>query len=213
MNLPRPMMRRWPAWLMLGVLAGTWPALLLAADAPPAAGPTSAPSTASQKTIVTADRLEATNSGVEGQYVFIGNVRITGTNLEITCDRLEIYSVSDTDEPAEGGLSDAGDIRRMLAIGNVAIAQAGRRATCGVAEVLPQEDRIILTEKPVVSDIEMGVTMRGTRMTYHRDEREIEVENPEVIGPALPNLGFPTSTGEAPGAVRPTTPAEEAPAR
>ncbi len=160
--------------------------------------------TESQKTIVKADRLEATNSGVEGHYVFIGHVRITGTNLEINCDRLEIFSVSKPNTKNEGTVPEAGNIRRMLATGHVTIAQEGREAACGVAEVLPPDDKIILTEQPVVTDTATGVTMKGTRMTGYRGQRSLEVENPEVVGPALPNLGFPTT--ETPGAKPPATP-------
>jgi lipopolysaccharide export system protein LptA len=165
-----------------------------------------------QKTTVTSDRLEAHNTGVDGRYVFIGHVHITGTNLEIFCDRLEIFTESEESVGKETSLAESGTVRRVLATGNVSISQEGRKATCGTVEILPLDDRIILTENPIVSDIAMGVTMKGTRMTYHRGERDIEVENPEVIGPALPNLGFPSQSGNstpaapapAPGA--PTTP-------
>jgi len=185
--------------LASGLLAGAL------AFSPPARA--QVPAVEPQKTIVKADRLEATNSGVEGHYVFIGNVRITGTNLEITCDRLEIFSVSapgkDAKTEEKGAFSDAGNIRRMLATGHVSIAQEGRTATCGVAEVLPHEDRIILTEDPVITDIATGVTMKGTRMTVNK-EREAQIENPEVVGPALPNLGFPgANDANAPAATPP----------
>lgn len=173
------------------VAAAVGPTLL-----PPAAHAAQEPDAAPQKTIVKADRLEARNDGVEGHYVFIGNVHITGTNLEITCDRLEIFSVSDEGSDAAAAAPDSGNIRRMLAIGHVVIAQQGRRATCGLAEVLPREEKIVLTEDPVVSDIAAGVTMKGTRMTAYRGERSMEIENPEVIGPALPNLGFPRTGAE-----------------
>jgi lipopolysaccharide export system protein LptA len=191
--------------------------LLAFAAGVPAALRAQALSTAPQKTIVKSDRLEATNNGIEGHYLFLGHVRITGTNLEITCDRLEIFSVStpeseekkdDPEEDEDDVFSGAGNIRRMLATGNVTIAQTGRRAVCGQAEVLPGEDRIILTESPVLSDLASGVTMRGTRMTYNRGERNVVVENPEVVGPALPNLGFPVpeagATETAPSQPPPT---------
>lgn len=158
-------------------------------------------STELQKTTVKSDRLEMRNTGVEGHYVFIGHVRITGTNLEVTCDRVEVFSVSKDDAPKDAAVPGAGNIRRMLATGSVSIAQEGRKATCGVAEVLPADGKIILTENPVITDVSTGVTMKGSRMTVFRDERYAEIESPEVVGPALPNLGF-TPGAKAP----PTTP-------
>lgn len=197
MNLP-PRTSRLSRFRLASRLALTGLLLLGAADVrPDARAQSPGVSVEAQKTIVKADRLEASNSGVEGHYVFIGNVRITGTNLEITCDRLEIFSVSQPGDKPAGPVSDAGNIRRMLATGHVAIAQEGRKATCGVAEVLPHEDRIILTEEPVITDIATGVTMKGTRMTVNK-ERDAVIENPEVVGPALPNLGFPGATDAAP---------------
>jgi lipopolysaccharide export system protein LptA len=180
-----------------------------AADAPKLSGEL-------QKTTVKSDRLEMRNTGIEGHYVFIGHVRITGTNLEVTCDRVEVFSVSKDgdDQPKDSSVPDTGNIRRMLATGNVAISQEGRKATCGVAEVIPDEGKIILTESPIITDVATAVTMKGTRMTVFRDERYAVIENPEVVGPALPNLGFtpgggtngqPTTT-PTPPATPPSTP-------
>ncbi len=187
--------------------------LPVAAQTPPPA-PTTTTTTALQKTTVTSDRLEAHNTGADGHYVFVGHVHIIGTNLEIFCDRLEIFTENKEGTDKDSALTESGVVRRVLATGSVSISQQGRKATCGTVEILPLEDRIILTDNPIVSDIAMGVTMKGTRMTYHRNERDIEVENPEVVGPALPNLGFPTPpAGGAPApAPGPTAPAEAPPA-
>ena len=103
-----------------------------------------------EKTTVKADRLEMRNDGVESHYVLSGHIRVTGTNLAITCDRVEIFAISKPGEKPDGRIPETGNIRRMLATGNVIISQEGQRATCGTAEVLPSEERIILTENPVV---------------------------------------------------------------
>lgn len=161
-----------------------------------------------QKTTVKADRLEMRNDGVESHYEFTGHIRITGTNLEITCDRLEIFAVSKPGEKPEGRLPATGNIRRMLATGNVVIAQEGQKATCGTAEVLPGEEQIILTENPVVTDVAKDIVVKGTRMFARRD-RTIEIENPEIVGPALPNFGPPAADAANPPAptATPTPPA------
>lgn len=158
-----------------------------------------------QNTIVTADRLEMKNTGVESHLVFIGNVHLTGTNLTVSCDRVEIYAeqipdIRDPDKKATIG--KIGALTRILALGGVKISQEGRTATAGRAEVLPIEDKIVLTEEPVVTDTETRLTVSGTRMTFFRGEKAAQIENPQVVGPALPNLGFPRgegAQGTAPG--------------
>jgi lipopolysaccharide export system protein LptA len=180
---------------------------LLATCAAAIAGPVRAADTPGfelQKTTVSADRLEMRNDGIESHYVLIGHIRVTGTNLEITCDRVEIFAITKSGEKPDGRVPETGNIRRMLATGNVVIAQEGQRATCGTAEVLPSEERIILTDSPVVTDIAKGFTVKGTRMVAKRD-RTIDIENPEIVGPALPNFG-PPSTEPVKVPVPPTPP-------
>lgn len=147
-----------------------------------------------QNTIVTADRLEMRNTGVESHLVFNGNVHLTGTNLSMTCDRVEVYAeqIPDIRDPEKKAtIGKIGALTRILAIGNVRVSQEGRTATAGRAEVMPIEDKIVLTESPVVTDTETQVTVSGSRMTFFRGDRYGQIENPQVVGPALPNLGFP----------------------
>ncbi len=161
-----------------------------------------------QNTIVTADRLEMKNTGVESHLVFIGNVHLTGTNLTVTCDRVEIYAeqIPDIRDPEKKAtIGKIGALTRILALGRVRISQEGRTATAGRAEVMPIEDKIILTEEPVVTDTETQVTVSGSRMTFFRGDRYGQVENPQVVGPAIPNLGFPRDAKAAdPAAENPT---------
>lgn len=191
------------------------PALALASTgrAQPVAEP--APLTP-QNTIVTADRLEMKNTGVESHLVFIGNVHLTGTNLTVTCDRVEIYAeqIPDIRDPEKKAtIGKIGALTRILALGHVRISQEGRTATAGRAEVMPIEDKIVLTEEPVVTDTETQVTVSGTRMTFFRGDRYGQIENPQVVGPAIPNLGFPRDKdGSTPAADAPADTSGAAPA-
>lgn len=202
-----------PAHALL--LSGLFTAVIVALHAQtPAPAPAPAPAAAleAQNTIVTADRLEMKNTGVESHLTFIGNVHLSGTNLSVTCDRVEIYAeqIPDIRDPEKKAtIGKIGAITRILALGRVVISQEGRKATAGRAEVMPIEDRIVLTEEPVVTDTETQLTVSGTRMTFFRGERAAQIENPKVVGPSLPNLGFPTEKppeGEA-AADAPATPA------
>jgi hypothetical protein len=60
----------------------------------------------------------------------------------------------------------------------------------------------------VVTDVAKGITVKGTRMFARRD-RTIEIENPEIVGPALPNFGPPAAepaTVPVPTTTPPSTP-------
>ncbi len=180
----------------------------LVAGAQPAPAPVALDA---QNTIVTSDRLEMKNTGVESHLIFIGNVHLSGTNLSVTCDRVEIYAeqIPDVRDPQKKAtIGKIGSITKILALGHVVISQEGRKATAGRAEVMPIEDQIILTESPVVTDTETQITVSGERMTFFRGERAAQIEKPQVVGPALPNLGFPRE--EKPAADAATPPATTA---
>lgn len=176
-----------------------------AAEAPPAPPPAAELA----NTIIRSEHLEMRNDGVETHFVFTGSVRLTGTNLEVTCDKLEAFATQKGDRSA--AIGKVGGLRRILATGSVVISQAGRRATAGRAEVLPNDEKIVLTEQPEVTDLETQVTMGGERMTFFRDQRYAQIEKPTVVGPAMPNLGFPRQPADAPSGSRdPAAPAEGA---
>lgn len=198
-------------------------ACLAAAPSLPAQAPAADDPLVPKNTVVTADRLDMKNTGVETQLVLIGNVHLEGTNLTLTCDRAEIYAeqIPDIRDPQKkAAIGKIGALTRVLATGHVTIQQVPRTATAGRAEVLPQEGKIILTEEPVVTDIETKLTVSGTRMTFFRDERAGQIENPKIVGPALPNLGAPREAKpageepalEAPAGTPPATPPAAAPA-
>ena len=53
------------------------------------------------------------------------------------------------------------------------IVQGDREATCGLAVVLPDDDKITLTESPVVVDHSAGVTWNGEKLWLLRGERRV----------------------------------------
>ena len=143
------------------------------------------------QTVISSDRLEMQNDGQKAYFLFSDNVKLTGNNLIVTCDRLEVHSNRTGDFNANIG--KLGSIQQILAIGNVSISQEGRTAQAGRAEVLPAEDKIVLTENPTVTDTQGRVS--GGSITFYRGDRRAVVESgstgpARVILPAMPNLGF-----------------------
>lgn len=160
------------------LLLGLWPVLPLAATA--AAAP--------QRTELTGEHLDMKTVGTETHALVTGAVTLTGTNLRILCDRLEIIAEGVTDK--NNTLPDVDRFKYLLATGHVRIVQGEREATCGRAEVLPREDKVVLTEKPVVIDHGTDWSQAGEKITLFRGERRVVVDKPLVAGPSLKDLGF-----------------------
>ncbi len=73
--------------------------------------------------------------------------------------------------------------------GNCSV-QGDREATCGRPEVLPRDDKVILTENPVVIDHGTDWTNAGEKIILYRGQRRVVVEKPRIVGPAIKDLGF-----------------------
>ena len=141
--------------------------------------------------------------GQETQGICTGSVTLVGTNLKLTCERLEFTALGIGDKAST--LPTLEKFKYLLATGRVVIVQADREATCGRAEVLPHEDKVVLTENPSVVDHETGWTSAGEKITLLHGERRVVVDKSHVIGPPIKDLGFDKTKPVSP-------PADSAPA-
>ena len=152
-------------------------------------------------TVVRSESLKMTSTPELNYFYFSDNVTITGNNLLVKCDNLEV-TASRSGE-AEATIGRIGVIKKIVAIGSVEIFQAGRAALAGRAELLPAEGKIILTDSPQILD--RKTTVSGWRITLMKGNRTAIVENnpdgtggsrPTVVLDALPNLGFDDDENE-----------------
>jgi lipopolysaccharide export system protein LptA len=181
-------------------------ALLLAlAIASPAhaAEPDAAP-VAPVPTELRAHHLEMTSTDSETFVIANGDVILTGTNLRITCDRLEITALRIGDKTATVGNLEK--IKYILAIGKVRIVQGDREATCQRAEVFPRDEKVVLTEDPVIVDRSNGFVAAGEKITLLRGKREVFVDKPRFTGPPVGDLSATAKPKPAAPATAPATP-------
>jgi lipopolysaccharide transport protein LptA len=89
-------------------------------------------------TIITSD--ECRSDQITHTSVFTGNVVVTGTNFNMTCQEMTVIFTKD------------GKIDNILSVGNVVITQPDRITHSGQAQYFSQDDKFVLTDQPVIED-------------------------------------------------------------
>lgn len=154
-------------------------------------------------TELVSDQLEMTSTDDETTAVATGNVILTGTNLRITCDRLTTVAIRlDAKENKGDTIPAEQKFKYILATGNVRIVQGDRESTSQKAEVFPRDDKVVLSEDPVIIDHSNGFVAAGEKITLFRGKREVFVEKPKFTGPPIGDM----SATAAPRTTAPTPP-------
>ncbi len=149
---------------------------------------TAAPDGPSIPTVITSKSLEMWSTDTDTHSIFDQNVVVTGNNMRLTCDHLDVLAARLGDTDATVGKLDK--FKTLVATGNVHIMQGDRDVTCGRAEVFPKENRIVLTDHPVVVDSSGPYVAKGTRIILLRGERRLFGDDIEITGPPIKDLGF-----------------------
>jgi lipopolysaccharide export system protein LptA len=141
-----------------------------------------------KNTVITSDGPgEMVSTDKETTITFKDHVVVTGTNMKLTCDYLEVVVIRSGDQSATLGKLDK--FRSMLATGNVLLIQGDREAACGRAEVLPGEEKVVLSENPVIVDHDQNTRAAGEEITLLRGQRRVFIKNPVLTAPPLKDLG------------------------
>lgn len=179
-SAPRPIRR------LLALAAFTGAAVLAAAPEPP-------------PTTIRADRFEMAGEAALTRSVFQGNVVAEGNNIRITCQRLEILSTRLGEKDATIGKLDR--FKSLVASGAVHIVQGDREVRCGRAEIFPGEDKLVLTENPIVLDKASGTMATGEPIVLFRGERKVTGQNVQISFPPIKDLGFDKAPAPKPAPV------------
>ncbi len=149
-------------------------------------------------TVIECDGLaETISTDTETIATFRDNVVVTGTDLKLYCDFLKVIVLRKGDP--DSTLGGYGNFKSLVATGNVRIVQGDREATCGRAEVFPSENRIVLSESPVVRSLDNEYVATGPRLVLYRGERRAVIEGQpderaRITLPPLKDLGFNEET-------------------
>lgn len=161
------------------------------------ATPPAATATAAQAplvpTVIESGSAEMVSTEKETTFTFRNNVVVTATNMKMTCNELVVVARRTGDPAATLGKQE--NFKSLIATGNVHLVQSDREATCGRAAVYPGDDKVELTENPVVRSVKEGWVQTGPKMVLLRGERRAIIESvgderPRLTLPPLKDLGY-----------------------
>lgn len=150
-----------------------------------------------EETIVLADSIIMRELEEENQFLFDGSVVVMSGAVQMSSDRMKIFTEGESGEPASDVTSDeaskikVGDVRQMVADGSVRIEQDGQVATCDLVTFYPDEERAVLEGNPKVTNGEavvLGEKMElqpGLAIVRGNEEQPVN-----VVLPVLPDLGY-----------------------
>lgn len=130
------------------------------------------PEPEAEPTVVTSQLLHMIEEPVQMLFRFTDDVKVTATNLDTTCERLDVIAVEQaiTGSDPKAAL----ELQRIEAYKDVVIKQTGRTATSKTAIILPKEGTVVLEGSAVIQD-ERG-RVAGHRMTLLQGQRRAIVE-------------------------------------
>ena len=125
-----------------------------------------------EETVVKSRLLRMIEEPQQTLFRFTNNVVVTATNLDATCDRLDVITMIPNKSAAK--VAAPLELQRIEAHQNVVFKQSGRIATAQKVFILPKEGEVILEGQAVIND-ESG-KVSGHRMILHQGERRAVVE-------------------------------------
>lgn len=193
---------RVPACLLFAALATGVPG----ADPAPAVAPAVAP----VPTVIESGSADMVSTEHETTFTFRSKVTVTATNMKLTCDELVVVARRSGDPAATLGKQE--NFKSLIATGQVRILQNDREATCGRAAVYPDDDKVELTENPVVRGLKEGWVQTGPKMVLYRGERRAVIEGtaterPRLTLPPLKDLGYEKEKPKAKAGAKSAPPA------
>jgi len=162
------------------------------------AGPAVVRSAEPPNTVIISQSLDMHSTDTETISVFTGNVLVTGNNLRITCDRLDVVSTRLGDKTDIIGRQE--NFKSLIATGHVHMVQLDREASCGRAEVLPREEKVTLTENPVVIDHGNNTVATGEPIILLHGDGRVLGTNVRITFAPIKNLGLSKNAPPTPEA-------------
>ena len=131
-----------------------------------------------EATTVTSQLLHMIEEPKQTLFRFNEDVQVTATNLDTTCERLEVIAIEKANATSDA--KAALELQRIEAHEDVVIKQTGRISTAKKAIFLPKEGEVVLEGSAVVKDEQGRVS--GHRMTLFQGQGRAIVEGGGLEG-------------------------------
>ena len=124
--------------------------------------------------IIKADRTDYDRK--EGVVLFDRNVYVDDAQYQMHADRLFLF------------LDGTNDLKRLVAIGHVAITNEDKRAYCARATFNKKLGRVVMySDDEITAQLheegKKGSDVKGEKITFWLDSEQVEVENPVITMP------------------------------
>ena len=124
--------------------------------------------------IITAERTDYDRK--EGVVLFDRNVHVDDTQYQMHADRLFLF------------LEGTNELKRLVAIGHVAITNEDKRAYCARATFNKKLGRVVMYSSDEITaelreEGKKGSDVKGEKITFWLDSEQVEVENPVITMP------------------------------
>lgn len=128
----------------------------------------------SRDAIITADRTDYDRK--EGVVLFDRNVYVDDEQYQMHADRLFLF------------LDGTNDLKRLVAIGNVAITNEDKRAYCARATFNKKLGRVVMYSSDEITaqlreEGKKGSDVKGEKIVFWLNSEQVEVENPVITMP------------------------------
>ena len=124
--------------------------------------------------VITAERTDYDRK--EGVILFDRNVHVDDEQYQLHADRLFLF------------LDGTNDLKRLVALGNVAITNEEKNASCARAVYVKKSSKIVMygedgSPAQLYQGGKKGSTVRGERITFWLNSEQVEIEKPVVTVP------------------------------
>ena len=124
--------------------------------------------------VITAERTDYDRK--EGVILFDRNVYVDDEQYQLHADRLFLF------------LDGTNDLKRLVALGNVAITNEEKNASCARAVYVKQSSKIVMygedgNPAQLYQGGKKGSTVKGERITFWLNSEQVEIEKPVVTVP------------------------------
>lgn len=130
-----------------------------------------------QATVIVSNKQVFLSEGEKDSYIFDGDVKITGTEFNASCEKVDVEIKPDP----RGNRK----IQTIIMREKIKIFYGMRTASAGRADIYPEQEIISLTESPVIMEQDK-TKIRGSKITYTKGVASATFENATIT---LPSIG------------------------